>query len=130
MLGHAGHRTSPRPQELEEKPARSLQAKRFSKHYWLYVVVGALIAAGFADFALIAFHFQKAAIVAQSTIPVFYAVAMASGALSSLFFGRLLDKLGLPILLLALLLSALGFYSPDVHKEALGRKLSLSIPSF
>jgi predicted MFS family arabinose efflux permease len=97
----------PRPQELEEKPARSLQAKRFSKRYWLYVVAGALIAAGFADFALIAFHFQKAAIVAQSTIPVFYAVAMASGALSSLFFGRLLDKRGLPILLLALLLSAL-----------------------
>jgi MFS family permease len=66
-----------------------------------------LIAAGFADFALVAFHFQKTAIVAQSMIPVLYAVAMATGALSSLVFGRMLDKLGLPVLLLAILLSAL-----------------------
>lgn len=63
--------------------------------------------AGFADFALVAFHFQKTAIVAQSMIPVLYAAAMASGALSSLVFGRMLDKLGLPVLLLAILLSAL-----------------------
>jgi MFS family permease len=97
----------PRPLELEEKPARALQAKRFSKRYWLYVVAGVLIAAGFADFALVAFHFQKTAIVAQSMIPVFYAAAMASGALSSLVFGRMLDKLGLPVLLLAISLSAL-----------------------
>jgi predicted MFS family arabinose efflux permease len=97
----------PRPHELEQKPARSLLTKKFSKRYWLYLVAGALIAAGFADFALIAFHFQKMAIVAQSMIPVFYAAAMASGALGSLFFGRLLDKFGLPILLLAILLSAL-----------------------
>ena len=97
----------PRPHELEEKPARSLLTKKFSKRYWLYLIAGALIAAGFADFALIAFHFQKTAIVAQSMIPVFYAAAMASGALGSLFFGRLLDKFGLPILLLAILLSAL-----------------------
>jgi MFS family permease len=40
-------------------------------------------------------------------IPVLYAAAMASGALSSLVFGRMLDKLGLPVLLLAISLSAL-----------------------
>jgi predicted MFS family arabinose efflux permease len=97
----------PRPRELEEKPARSLRTSRFSKGYWLYLIAGALIAAGFADFALIAFHFQKTAIVAQSVIPVFYAAAMATGALSSLVFGRMLDKIGLPVLLLAFLLSAL-----------------------
>jgi len=97
----------PRPLELEEKPVRSLQTKGLSKRYWLYVVAGALIAVGFADFALVAFHFQKTAIVAQSMIPVVYAAAMSSGALSSLVFGRMLDKLGLPVLLLAISLSAL-----------------------
>ena len=97
----------PHPGELEEKPARSLQTKRFSKRYWLYLAAGALIAAGFADFALIAFHFQKTAIVAKSMIPVLYAAAMATGALSSLVFGRMLDKLGLSVLLMAVLLSAL-----------------------
>jgi hypothetical protein len=60
-----------------------------------------LIAAGFADFSLIAFHFQKTASVPQGLVPVFYAVAMGTGALASLVFGKLLDKMGLPILLVA-----------------------------
>jgi predicted MFS family arabinose efflux permease len=96
-----------RPHELEEKSGEFLQTKGFSGAYWIYLAAGTLIAAGFADFSLIAFHFQKAATVAQSIIPVFYAVAMAMGGLASLVFGRLLDKLGLPILLLAFFLSAL-----------------------
>jgi predicted MFS family arabinose efflux permease len=102
----------PRPRELEEKSVRFLLTKGFSKAYWLYLAAGALIAAGFSDFSLIAFHFQKAATVAQSIIPVFYAVAMAMGALGSLVFGRLLDKLGLPVLLLAFFLPVV--YAPLV----------------
>jgi predicted MFS family arabinose efflux permease len=97
----------PRPHELEEKSGEFPKTKGFSGAYWMYFAAGTLIAAGFADFSLIAFHFQKAATVAQSTTPVFYAVAMGMGGLSSLVFGRLLDKLGLPILLLAFSLSAL-----------------------
>jgi MFS family permease len=62
---------------------------------------------GFADFSLVAFHFQEAGTVAQSMIPVFYAVAMAMGALAALVFGRLLDKRGVPILLLAFFLGSL-----------------------
>jgi MFS family permease len=111
----------PRPQELEEKPAGSLQTRGFSKRYWLYLVAGALIAAGFADFALVAFHFQKTATVAQSIIPVMYAVAMGMGALSSLVFGRLFDKLGLPVLLIAFLLSAL--FAPFVFLGGLALAL-------
>ena len=81
----------PHPDELEGKSAELLRTKGFSKTYWIYFFAGALIAAGFADFALIAFHFQKGGIVPQSTIPVLYAVAMATGALSALVFGRLFD---------------------------------------
>jgi predicted MFS family arabinose efflux permease len=98
----------PRPDELEQKPAHLLKSKGFPKAYWLYTAAGALIAVGFADFALIAFHFQKAGVVPQNLIPVFYSVAMASGAISSLLFGRLLDRIGLPILILAFSLSALS----------------------
>src|SRR5713101_646834 len=86
----------PRPHELEGKPAPSLQTKGFSRAYWLYVIAGAFIAAGFADFALIAFHFQKAGSVSSNVIPVFYAVAMGAGAIAALLFGRLLDMIGLP----------------------------------
>ena len=60
----------------------------------MYLVAGALIAAGLADFSLIGFHFQKANIIAPNTFPIFYAVAMATSALSGLLFGRLFDRFG------------------------------------
>lgn len=102
----------PDPHELGMESAPAPASKTFSKAYWLYVAAGALIAAGFADFSLIAFHFQKTGTVSQGLVPVFYAVAMATGALSSLLFGKLLDKVGMPILLLAFGLPA--FFAPLV----------------
>jgi predicted MFS family arabinose efflux permease len=100
------------PQEMEEPSGQSVSGKTFSRPYWLYLCAGALIAAGFADFSLISFHFQKTATVSQEMIPVFYAVAMATGAISALVFGKLLDKLGLPLLLIAFGLPA--FFAPLV----------------
>ncbi len=96
-----------RPQDLEEGRTAPRGSRGFSRAYWLYLVAGALIAAGFADFALVAFHFQKAGTVPQGAIPVFYAAAMAAGALGSLTFGRLLDRLGFGVLLLTFFLAAL-----------------------
>jgi MFS family permease len=98
----------PRPQDLEKKEAKLLQTKGFSKVYWLYVMAGALIAAGYADFALISFHFQKVASVSTNIIPLFYAVAMASGAIAALVFGRLLDRIGYISIIIAFFLSALS----------------------
>jgi predicted MFS family arabinose efflux permease len=97
----------PRPQELETGAADFSRAKGFPKAFWIYVAAGALIAAGFADFSLIAFHFQKAGIISQTTIPLFYALAMAAGALTILVFGRLFDRVGFPIAILAFFLGAL-----------------------
>ena len=101
-----------RPQELAGVPKASSPRRGFSRSYWLYLTAGALLAAGFADFSLIAFHFQKSATVPQSFIPVFYAVAMATGAISAPIFGKLLDNLGLSILFLAFGVSA--FFAPLV----------------
>jgi len=97
----------PRPHELEERRPVALEPKGFSKGYWLYAVAGMLIAAGFADFALIAFHFQKNNAVAPGMVPVLYAIAMVTGAIAALGFGKLLDKFGLPIVLFAFALGAL-----------------------
>jgi predicted MFS family arabinose efflux permease len=97
----------PRPHELEERKPVVLQAKGFSKSYWLYAVAGMCIAAGFADFSLVAFHFQKTGVVPQSLIPIFYSAAMVTGGVASLVFGKLLDKMGLLIILLAFFLGAL-----------------------
>jgi MFS family permease len=112
----------PRPHELEKRAPMILKTKGFSKAYWLYVVAGALIAAGFADFSLIAFHFQKAATVPQSVIPIFYAAAMVTGALAALVFGKFLDKIGMPVVVFAFFTGA--FFSPCVFLGGFGFALA------
>ena len=101
-----------RPHELSGEASPRFATGGFTRVYWLYLVAGALIAAGFADFSLIAFHFQRSGTVSAGMIPVFYAVAMATGAISAPIFGKLLDKVGLPILFVAFGLSA--FFAPLV----------------
>ncbi|HEY2681096.1 MAG TPA: MFS transporter [Candidatus Udaeobacter sp.] len=96
----------PRPHEMEEGAAYALVTKNLTRAYWIYLAAGALIAAGFADFALIGFHFHKANIVSAELIPVFYAVAMASSALASIPLGRLFDRFGPNISLFAFVISA------------------------
>ena len=96
-----------RPYEMEKEPAHLSEAKGFPKAFWIFVGAGALIAAGFADFSLIAFHFQKAATVAPKNIPLFYAVAMGAGALANLLFGRLFDRIEFPIVYIAFFVGAM-----------------------
>ena len=97
----------PKPQDLDKKEPAVLETKGLTSAYWLYLLGGALIAAGFADFALIAFHFDKTRNVPIHWIPVFYAIAMATGGISSLIFGKLLDKIGPKVMVVAFLLGAL-----------------------
>jgi MFS family permease len=88
------------------RPARLPAVQGFSRAYWLFLGGAALIAAGFADFSLVAFHFQKSGVVGQNLIAVFYSAAMAAGAIASLVAGRLFDKLGWPVLMAGFFLSA------------------------
>lgn len=97
----------PRPHELEQQRQRFVSPSRFSNTFWVYVLAGGLIAAGFADFSLIAFHFQKVRLISADVIPVFYAVAMATGAITSPLLGRALDKFGLPVALAVFVAAAL-----------------------
>jgi len=96
----------PRPYEMEQQPADFSEAKVFPKAFWIFVGAGALIAAGFADFSLIAFHFQRAATVPPTDIPLFYAVAMGAGALGNFLFGRLFDRIGFSIVFVAFFIGA------------------------
>jgi len=96
----------PRPRDLEVASAQ-LKTKGFSHIFWLYLAAVSLIAAGYVDFSLISFHFEKLSVVPKIWIPVFYAVAMGMDALSALFFGRLFDRVGLSILIVVSLLSSL-----------------------
>jgi predicted MFS family arabinose efflux permease len=78
-----------------------------SRAFWLYAVATALVGFGFADFPLIAFHFEKAGIVSESFIPLFYAAAMGAAGLGSLLFGRWFDARGLSVLIPGMLLGIL-----------------------
>jgi MFS family permease len=100
------HLLHPRPHELEEGTGHTLATTSLTRSYWIYLAAGGLIAAGFADFALIGFHFHKANIVPENLIPVFYAIAMASSALASIPLGRIFDRFGPNISLFAFLISA------------------------
>jgi len=87
----------PRPQELSAGPAE-VTTTGLPRVFWVYLAGAALVAAGFADFPLIAFHFQRAGTVSAPVVPVFYAVAMAVSGAGSLIFGRLFDRAGIGIL--------------------------------
>jgi MFS family permease len=100
----------PKPHELE--PAEMIKPARFSAAFWWYVGANACIGAGLADFALIGYHFQKTNSVPAELIPVYYSVAMATGAIGGLVFGKLFDKFGLIVLLAIFFLSA--FFAPFV----------------
>jgi hypothetical protein len=97
----------PKPQDLDKTKPVVLETRGLTSAYWLYLLGGALIAAGFADFALMAFHFDKTHNVPMHWIPVFYAIAMAVGGISSLIFGKLLDKIGPKVMMVAFFLGAL-----------------------
>lgn len=96
----------PRPQDMEEEPP-NVQTKGLPRVFWIYLAGAALVAAGFADFPLIAYHFQKASSVSPHWVPIAYAVAMAVSGTGSLIFGRLFDRFGIAILIPLTLLSAL-----------------------
>lgn len=112
-------RLYPNPQDLGCTTAASSERDGLPGRFWLYVVAVGMIAAGYADFPLIAYHFNKVSVVPDSTIPVFYALAMAVDAVASLLFGRIYDRLGFFSLIAAVLLSCLfaplvfwgGYYS-------------------
>jgi predicted MFS family arabinose efflux permease len=101
----------PRPQELEAGPAR-VTAEGLPRVFWLYLAGAALVAAGFADFPIMAFHFQQAGTVSTTLTAVFYGVAMAVSGTGSLLFGRIFDRAGIGILIPLTLVAAL--YAPLV----------------
>ncbi len=88
----------PKPEEMEVS-VPNVESKGLPKVFWIYLAGAVLVAAGFADFSLIAFHFQKTDHIPATWIPIFYSVAMAVSGSGSLLFGRLFDRVGLWILI-------------------------------
>jgi hypothetical protein len=104
----AGWRAYPRPAELESgRTEWPRDGWAFSRVFWVYLAAVAAIAAGYADFPLIAYHFGKNHVVPPDRIPILCAIAMEVDALAKIAFGRLFDRFGIPVLIAATMLSAL-----------------------
>lgn len=102
----------PQPQDMDANAAPQIADARALRDLKIFLVATALIAAGYADFALIAFHLARDHVLATSVVPVLYALGSLTGGLAALILGKLFDKRGLGVLLWATIVPAL--YAPLV----------------
>jgi MFS family permease len=110
----------------EEPPAaKAATQQTLPRVFWMYVAAAGLLACGFVDFPLLAYHFQKTAVAQPAAIPLMYAGAMGVTGLSALLLGRLFDRFGIPVLsfgilvsLFALPLGFLGGYAGAIASVA------------
>jgi len=96
----------PKPEDLDRSPQGTVRTD-LPRIFWTYLLGAILVAAGFADYPLIAYHFARAGTVPGNWIAIFYSVAMAVGGTGSLILGRLFDRYGFAVLGPLTLVSAL-----------------------
>jgi predicted MFS family arabinose efflux permease len=99
-------RHNPHPEYLVINSPK-ISTKGMDRTFRLYIIGAALIAAGFADFPLIAYHFEKTATFPKTMVPIVYGIAMGVNALSAPFLGHWYDKRGVLILIIITAVSAL-----------------------
>jgi len=76
------------------------------KTFWFYIIGAAFVAFGYADFPLIAYHFEKSHILTPVVIPIAYGIAMGIDAITAPLSGRLYDKYGLIVMVIAIFFTA------------------------
>jgi MFS family permease len=104
-------KTYPHPDRL--RAAQGLVViQKIDAKYRLHLLATACIGAGYLDFSLIAYHFEQQNIMSSVWIPLLFASAMATAAISALINGFLYDKLGIFILIFIAVFSA--FFAPLV----------------
>lgn len=101
----------PKPEDMG--PAQQATVRTdLPRVFWIYFLGAILVAAGFADYPLIAYHFTRTDAVPGTWTAIFYAVAMAVSGAGSLALGRLFDRFGFAVLVILTLISA--FFAPLV----------------
>src|ERR1700733_1368129 len=95
----------PMPSNFETGATAATQG--FSVPYWLFMVAGACFAGGLMSYELLSFHLTTMKIATAISAPLLLAFATGSGVIASLVMGRCYDRFGLPVVLIAVILSAL-----------------------
>ncbi len=73
-----------------------------------YAIGGAFVAAGYVDFALVAFRFARDHVASASTTSICFAAAMAAGAIAAPILGKLFDRVGNVVIAPAIALAAVA----------------------
>ena len=89
-------------------PPPAPKQQKFPTVFWFYVVAAGVLALGFVDFPLLAYHFQKNSLTRPEVIPLLYAGAMGVNGLAALVLGKLFDRYGIQILAFGTLVSLLS----------------------
>jgi hypothetical protein len=105
----------PVPANLGE--GKSAPEREFTPAFWLYMAGGAFFAAGLMSYELISFHLVTAGLISRSWMPVALAFATGTGVIANLLLGRMFDRVGMNVVLAAVILSA--FFTPLVFSGSL-----------
>jgi len=97
-----------RPAKKIIAPVTTPVAEPLPKVFWFYIAAAGLLACGFIDFPLLAYHFQKTALARPAAIPLFYAGAMGLNGVAALIFGRLFDRFGIGVIVFGIVASMLA----------------------
>ena len=110
-------RKFPNPERFEPDPKQYVPF-RMKKEFVLYIAGISLFAFGFVDYSIVIMHISRnyttlaaglaetSSLVSSGTLPLLYAGAMLTDAVSALVFGFLYDRKGVGALVLSTLLSA------------------------
>ncbi len=96
----------PRTVDMEVTSPDQGEAGRLPGRFWAYLLGAGLLAAGYVDFPLVAFHLEREGELAASWVPLLYTMAMGVDAVAALVLGRLFDRLGLLVVAASALLAA------------------------
>lgn len=88
--------------------ARNPGTQVLPKVFWYYVGAAGLLAFGYADFPLLAVHFENRQFFQPEYIPLLYAGAMGVNGITAFIFGKMFDRIGLSVLVLGTLVSLLS----------------------
>ncbi len=88
---YSAYRAVPNPQLLENSSIKNSGSDKLSKVFWIYTVFTFITTLGFANFALIGYHFKAEHVMTDAQIPLFYAIAMGVDAVTAIAIGKTYD---------------------------------------
>jgi MFS family permease len=89
------------------QPPKTKASGSLTRVFWIYVIGAGLLACGFVDFTLLAYHFQNTGLFSPAVIPLLYALSNGVIGLTALVCGYLFDRFGIVVLIFGVMVTML-----------------------